>query len=524
MKNVQNKFSYKVCFKLKLSPIQKKRTTKTKMANPNQELKYTKLFINNRFVDAKSGKSFEAFNPATGKVLAKIAEGDKFDVDLAVEAARKAVHRGSPWRLLDASVRGQLLYRLAELFKRDLNVLANLETLDTGKPYLDAVREVNHSIDTLRYYAGYADKIHGKTYPSDGQELLTYTRKEPIGVVGLIATFDHPIVMFSHKVAPALAAGSTVVYKPSSRTPLSTLYAAQLTHEAGFPDGVFNVITGYGRTVGQAITSHDDIRHVTFSGRKDTGRNVLEFASRSNLKKVSLHLGGKNPLVVLNDANVDEAALIAHHAAFANQGQSATAGGRIYVQEELYDAFVKRSIDLARKRAVGNPFEKDVRHGPMIDEHYFNQVMTYVDAAKKEGAKLEHGGNRFGTTGYFIEPTIFSNVTDEMKIAKEEIFGPILVIMRFKTLDEIVDRANRSRYGLAAGVVTPNLYRAMYLTRRFDSGTIWINTWHEFVPQASFGGYKESGYGRTLGRDAIEQYLETKTISALFDASQYHKY
>lgn len=483
------------------------------MANPNQEIKFTKLFINNRFVDSKSGKTFDVINPATGRVFAKVSEGDRADVDFAVDAARKAAYRGSAWRVLDASKRGQLLYRLAELFKRDRNVLANLKTLDTGKPFHSALRDVDHSIDTLRYYAGWADKIHGRTIPSDGYDLMTYTRKEPVGVVAHILSYDHPLATLVWKWGPAIAAGCTIVTKPSSKTSLSALYAAALTHEVGFPEGVINVVTGYGHTVGQAITSHHDIRHVSFSGRRDVGRIVMESAARSNLKKTSLHLGGNAALVVLNDADIEEAALVAHRAAFTNQGQSASACRRVYVQEKIYDQFIKRAVELASKRTVGNPFESGVRHGPLVHEKLFDRVLEYIEIAKKNGAKLEFGGRRVGNTGYFIEPTVFSNVTDDMKIALDEVFGPVQFVLRFKTLDEVIERVNRTSFGLAAGVVTPNLHKAMYLTRRFDTGNVWVNTWNAFVPQAPYGGFKESGNGRELGWAAIKPYLETKTVS-----------
>lgn len=487
------------------------------MANPNQEIKFTKLFINNRFVDAKSGKTFTTVNPTTGKVLAHVAEGDKYDVDLAVEAARKAVHRGSPWRLLEAQVRGQLLYRLADVIKRDLEILANLETLDTGKLYVDAARDVTHAIETIRYYAGYTDKLHGRTIPTEEQDFFTYTRKEPIGVVGLIATFEHPIVSFARKVGPALAAGSTVVYKPSFRNPLTSLYAATLVQEVGFPDGVVNIVTGHGSVVGQAITTHDDIRHVTFSGIKEVGKMVLESAARSNLKKVSLLLGGKNPLIVLNDTDVEEAAAIAHRAVFRNAGQSPFAAGRVYVHEDIYDKFLKHTLELVRKRTVGNPFEKDVKQGPLIDETHLEKYLKWIEIAKKDGAKLEYGGKRVGTVGYFVEPSVYTNVTDDMRIAREELYGPIMVIFRFKTIDEIIERSNKLRDGMAAGVITRDWNKAMAMTRRLDVGTVWLNTWNEFVPQGTFGGYKESGHGRILGREAIEQYLETKTVIALLE-------
>lgn len=487
------------------------------MANPNQEIKFTKLFINNRFVDAKSGKTFVTINPTTGKVLAHVAEGDKQDVDLAVEAARKAVHRGSPWRMLLPSVRGQLIARLADLIKRDLEILASLETLDTGKLYADAVRDVTHAIDTIRYYAGYTDKLHGRTIPTEEQDFFTYTRKEPIGVVGLIATYEHPIVSFARKVGPALTAGSTVVYKPSFRNPLTTLYAANLILEAGFPEGVVNIIAGRGSVVGEAITNHNDIQHVTFSGNRAIGKTVLEAAARSNLKKISLFLGAKNPLIVLNDTDVEKAALIAHRAVYKNAGQSTFAAGRVYVHEDIYDKFLKHTLDLVSNRTVGDPFEKDMKQGPLIDQAHLERYLEWIDIAKKDGAKLEFGGKRVGNVGYFVEPTVFTNVTDDMKIAKEELYGPIMVLFRFKTIEEIIERSNKLKGGMAAGIITRDWNRAMVLTRLLDVGTVWLNTWNEFLPQGTFGGCKESGHGRILGREAIEQYLETKTVIALLE-------
>lgn len=482
------------------------------MANQNQEVKYAKLFINNRFVDAKSGKTFQTINPVTGKQLANIAEGDKTDVDYAVEVARKAIHQDSPWRQMDASKRGKLLNHLADLIQRDLHILTNLETLDTGKPWGDAQRDVKHAIDTFRYYAGWTDKIHGVTVPVDG-DLVSQTRKEPIGVVGQILTWDYPIVMLAWKLAPALAAATTVVLKPSSRTPLTALHVAALSAEVGFPEGVINVVTGRGQIVGQALASHHDIAHLSFLGTDETGKTVMELAAKSNLKKVALHLSANNAVLVLKDANVEEAAQIAHRATFANQGQAPSAGGRIYVQDEIYDQFLKRSVELARQRKVGNPFDDGVRQGPQIDERLYTRVMNYIETAKKQGAKLEAGGNRVGTTGYFIEPTIFSNVKDDMKILQDEVYGPVQLVIRFKTLDEVIERVNRSWSGLTAGIITRDLENAMFLSRRLQTGNIWVNTYNQFVPQISFGGAKQSGHGRSLGYAGLKQFLQTKTIS-----------
>uniref|UniRef100_A0A336JYT1 CSON002400 protein n=1 Tax=Culicoides sonorensis TaxID=179676 RepID=A0A336JYT1_CULSO len=482
------------------------------MANPNQEIQYTKLFIDGEFVDAKSKKKFATVNPATGVKLADIAEGDKADVDLAVAAAKRAFARDSVWRNLDASARGALVIRLADYIQRDANIIANLETLDNGKPFEDSLFDVQCSVDTLRYYAGYADKIYGKTIPADGS-FFTMTRKEPIGVVGQIIPWNYPLLMLAWKFGPALVTGNTIVLKPAEQTPLTALYVAALSNEAGFPPGVINVITGYGPTAGAAISEHPDIRKVAFTGSVSVGQLIAQAAAKSNLKKVSLELGGKSPLVIFDDADLNEAVEIAHGAIFANHGQNCCAGSRTFVQEGIYDDFVKKAAEMAKNRVVGDPFKKETQQGPQVDEEMFNKVLGYIESGQKEGAKLEVGGKRIGAVGYFIEPTVFSNVTDNMKIAKEEIFGPVQSIIKFKTLDEVIERANNTNYGLAAGVITKNINTAMTFAQAVEAGSVWVNCYDAVVPQAPFGGYKMSGSGRELGEDALDLYLETKTIS-----------
>lgn len=488
------------------------------MANPNQEIKYTKIFINNRFTEAQSGKTFPTVNPATGKQLALIAEADKADVDLAVKAAKEAFKRGSEWRNLNASARGKLLWKLSDLIERDITILANLETLDNGKPFGDSVFDINCAIDTFRYYAGWCDKIHGNTIPVDGAS-LTFTRKEPIGVVGQIIPWNYPTLMLAWKWGPAIATGCTSVLKPAEQTPLTALYIAQLSVEAGFPAGVLNVIPGYGPTAGQAISSHPEIRKVAFTGSVEVGRLVAEASAKSNLKKISLELGGKSPLVILNDADVNEAAEIAHNAIFANHGQNCCAGSRTFVQEKIYDAFVARAVELARKRTVGDPFDENTLQGPQVDDEIFQRVLNYIEAGKKEGAKLEVGGKRWGNVGFFIEPTVFSSVTDDMKIAAEEIFGPVQSILKFSTLDEVIERANETSYGLAAGIVTQSLDSALTFAQAVEAGSVWVNCYDAVVPQAPFGGFKQSGHGRELGEDSLELYLETKTVSIKLPSS-----
>jgi len=470
------------------------------------------FFINNEFVDAQSGKTFPTINPANEKKLADIAEGDKADVDLAVAAAKKAFARGSEWRNMDASARGKLLNRLADLIERDTNILANLETLDNGKSFDDSPFDIQISCDTLRYYAGFADKIHGNTIPADGN-LFSYSRKEPIGVVGQIIPWNYPLLMASWKWGPALAAGCTIVLKPAEQTPLTALHAASLVKEAGFPPGVVNVINGNGATAGAAISSHEDIRKVAFTGSTVIGKIIMKAAAESNLKKVSLELGGKSPLVIFDDADLDEAAEIAHNAIFSNAAQNCVAGSRTFVQENVYDEFVRKAVDLAQKRKVGSGFEEGIQQGPQIDNRMFTKVLSYIEFGKEDGAKLESGGKRIGTEGFFAEPTVFSGVTDDMRIAKDEIFGPVQSILKFKTLDEVIERANNTNYGLAAAVLTNNINTAITFANAVEAGSVWVNCYDAVTAQTPFGGYKQSGMGRELGADGLEPYLETKAIS-----------
>jgi aldehyde dehydrogenase (NAD+) len=482
------------------------------MANPNQDIKFTKLFINNEFVDSVSKKTFATINPANGNKLADVAEGDKADVDLAVQAAQKAFARGSEWRNMDASQRGKLMLKLAELIERDAATLANLETLDNGKPYGDSLFDIQCSADCIRYYAGWCDKIHGQTIPVDGTA-LAFTRREPVGVVGQIIPWNYPLLMAAWKWGPALATGCTIVMKPAEQTPLTALYACSLVKEAGFPAGVINVVTGFGATAGAAVSSHPDIRKIAFTGSTEVGKLIMETAAKTNLKKVSLELGGKSPLVVFSDVDIDEAVEVAHNAIFANHGQNCVAGSRTFVQEEIYDEFVKRAAEKAKNRCVGNPFEDSTQQGPQIDDAQFKKILSYIDSAVSEGAQLVAGGKRWGSEGFFIEPTVFANVTDNMKIAREEIFGPVQSILKFKTIEEVIERANNTNYGLAAGCITNNINTALTFAQAVEAGSVWINCYDAVTPQTPFGGYKQSGFGRELGEAGLESYLETKTVT-----------
>ncbi|XP_049820191.1 retinal dehydrogenase 2 [Aethina tumida] len=475
-------------------------------------VKYTKLFINNEFVDAVNGKTFPTENPATGKKIADVAEAEKEDVDLAVKAAKAAFARGSEWRNMDASARGKLINTLADLLERDAKRLAALETLDNGKPVEDSLVEIQASADLLRYYAGYCDKIYGNTIPADGN-LFSMTKKEPIGVVGQIIPWNYPIPMAIWKWGPALAAGCTIVLKPAEQTPLTSLELAALAKEAGFPKGVINVITGYGPSCGAPLALHNDVRKIAFTGSTDIGHKIMEYAAKSNLKSVNLELGGKSPLVIFDDANVDEAVEIAHNAIFANHGQNCCAGSRTFVQAGIYDEFVKKAANMARERKVGDPFAPDTQQGPQVDKLSLDKILRLVNTGIQEGAKLQTGGKQVGTEGYFVEPTVFSEVTDEMTIAKEEIFGPVQSILKFNTLEEVIQRANNTAYGLAAGVITNNINNALVFSQAVEAGSVWVNCYDAITPQTPFGGFKKSGLGRDLGAESLDGYLETKTIT-----------
>lgn len=474
-------------------------------------VKYTKIFINNEWVNSVSGKTFPTVNPQDETVIAQVSEGDKADVDLAVAAAKKAFHRYSEWRQLDASARGLLLLKLADLVDRDYKYIAQLETLDNGKPLKQAEGEVQWGAKILRYYAGKADKILGNTIPADG-EVMTFTLKEPVGVCGQILPWNYPIPMFVWKIAPVMASGCTAVVKPAEQTPLTALYMASLIKEAGVPAGVINIVPGYGPTAGHALTHHPDVDKIAFTGSTEVGRLIMAAASAVNLKRVTLELGGKSPLVVFNDADVDLAAQIASQAAFANAGQCCVAGTRTYVQSGIYDKFVAKAAELANKRPVGSPYT-DVLQGPQVDKEMFDKVMGYIGAGKAEGARCVAGGNRIGNVGYFIQPTVFADVKDDMKISREEIFGPVQSIHKFETFEEVVDRANDSNYGLGAGVVTNDVNVALAFVKHVRAGSMWVNVYEHVTPQTPFGGFKESGIGREMGEDGISQYLENKTVS-----------
>jgi aldehyde dehydrogenase (NAD+) len=471
----------------------------------------TQLLIDNRWIASESGKTFATINPSTGEEICQVAEADAADVEKAVKAARAAFEHG-PWRKMPASERGRLIHRLADLIEKNADDLARLESLDNGKPVSVArAVDVAATVACYRYFAGWADKVQGKTIPIDG-DYFCYTRHEPVGVVGQIIPWNFPMLMQAWKLAPALATGNTVVMKPAEQTPLSALRIGELAVEAGFPAGVVNLLPGFGPTAGAAIANHMDVDKVAFTGSTEVGHLIMEAAAKSNLKRVTLELGGKSPNIVFADTDLDDAVEGAHFGLFFNQGQCCCAGSRVFVEEKIYDQFVDRSGARARKRTVGDPADPRTEQGPQVDQTQFDKVMGYIESGRSEGAKLVCGGDRVGDRGYFIQPTVFADVQDNMKIAQEEIFGPVMSVIPFKSLDEVVTRANRTSYGLAAAVWTRDIKKAHAIANGVRAGTVWVNCYNVLDTRAPFGGFKQSGIGRELGEYGLQQYTELKTV------------
>ncbi|MEM7759268.1 MAG: aldehyde dehydrogenase family protein [Cyanobacteria bacterium P01_A01_bin.40] len=474
---------------------------------------HTKLLINNEWVDSRSGNKFITINPATEEAICEVAAANEEDVDLAVAAARQAFTTGA-WAKMSGRDRALLLHKLADLIADHQEELAHLETLDNGKPIRESLNiDLPLTIQCYRYFAGWADKIQGKTIPLE-PDFFCYTRHEPIGVIGQIIPWNFPLLMQAWKLAPALATGNTVVLKPASNTPLTALRVGELIIQAGFPPGVVNILPGIGSIVGIAIARHLDIDKVAFTGSTEVGHLIMSAAVQSNLKGVTLELGGKSPNIVFADGDLDAAIEGAHFGLFFNQGQCCTAGSRLFVEAKCYDEFVARSIERAKKRVVGDPFDPNTEQGPQISQVQLNKVLHYIESGMRQGARLQHGGNRVGDRGFFVEPTIFSDVADSMQIAREEIFGPVMSIIKFHDLEEVIERANQTKYGLAAAVWTKDINKAHIVAHCLRAGTVWLNCYDAIDAAAPFGGFKQSGIGRELGEYGLLNYTEVKTVTA----------
>jgi phenylacetaldehyde dehydrogenase len=474
------------------------------------------MLIGGKLVRAASGKTFPVYNPATGTVIANVPEGGKADVDLAAAAARKAFDEGV-WAKVGPSGRGRMLWKMADLIERDLEELAELESIDNGKPYAVArVADLPLAVDMFRYMAGWATKITGSTLPlSAGGEYLSYTVREPVGVVGQIIPWNFPLLMAAWKLAPALAAGCTVVLKAAEQTPLTALRLGELFLEAGFPAGVVNILTGFGETAGAAIAAHPDVDKVAFTGSTEVGKLIVK-AAAGNLKKVSLELGGKSPAIILPDADLDLAIAGAASAIFFNHGQCCCAGSRLYAHTSVYDRVLSGVADIAGKIKVGPGLDPLTEMGPLVSDEQFARVTGFIEDGLQSGARAAAGGNRVGNLGYFVAPTVLENTTPDMKVIQEEIFGPVVCAMPFgdDDIDAIAKRANDTIYGLAASVWTANGGTAHKLASRIRSGTVWINCHNVFDASLPFGGYKQSGWGREMGAEVFHNYTEVKAVTA----------
>ncbi len=475
-----------------------------------------KMLINGQWVGAASGMTFPTYNPATGQVLSHAAEGDKADVDAAVRAAREAFDHG-PWRKFTASERGRMIWKLADLLEQHTEEFATLESLDNGKPLAVArVADVPLAVDLLRYMAGWTTKIEGNTIPisvpyTPGSRYHAFSLREPVGVVAQVIPWNFPLLMAAWKIGPALAAGCTIVLKPAEQTPLTAIRLGELIQEAGFPEGVVNIVTGFGETAGAALAAHPDVDKIAFTGSTEVGKLIVH-AATGNLKKVTLELGGKSPNVIMKDADLDIAIPGAASAIFFNHGQCCCAGSRLYVHKSHFDKVVEGISDEAKKICVGPGWEPSTQLGPLVSEEQLHRVKGYIDAGLVEGACASTGGRQIGDTGYFVEPTVMINTHKDMKVVREEIFGPVVTVMKYDTLEEVIELSNESTYGLAAGIWTNNLARAHQLAAAMRAGTVWVNCYNIFDAALPFGGYKESGWGREMGHNAIDAYTETKAV------------
>lgn len=474
-------------------------------------LKGTKqLLINGEWVESTSGQTFETLDPSNGKVLAVVHEAGVEDVNKAVSAARQAFENG-PWKTMSASERGRLIYKLADLMEAHKDELAQLETLDNGKPINETTNaDVPLAIDHIRYYAGWTTKILGQTIPVAGN-YFNYTRHEPVGVVGQIIPWNFPLLMATWKLGAALATGCTIVLKPAEQTPLSALYLGQLVLEAGIPAGVLNIIPGYGETAGAPLVNHPDVDKIAFTGSTPVGKMIMRQAANS-VKKISLELGGKSPNIILPDADMSKAIPGALMGIMFNQGQVCCAGSRLFIQKKSYDNVVADLASHAKSIKQGAGIDPNTQIGPLVSDEQLKRVGNYIELGKTEGAEVVAGGIYGQGDGYFVTPTIFADVNDEMTIAKEEIFGPVVTAMPFDDLDDVIRRANNSEYGLAAGLWTQDVKKAHYVANQLKAGTVWVNCYNVFDAASPFGGYKQSGIGREMGSYALDNYTEVKSV------------
>ncbi len=480
---------------------------------PALQIKPGRLFLGGKWLDAASGKTFPTTNPATGEVLTQLAEADERDAAIAVAEARKAFESG-PWPEMSASDRGRLLWKIGDLIDKHNEELGTLETLDNGKPIFES-RYVDLPMvaEVFRYFAGWATKIHGETVPVKGP-FLNYTLREPIGVVAAIVPWNFPLLMAAWKIAPALAAGNTVVLKPAPWTSLTALRLAEVFQEAGAPDGILNVVTGSTRDLGRALVRHPGVDKISFTGSTATGQEIMR-ESAATVKRVSLELGGKSPNIVFADADLDAAVRGATIGIFYGKGEVCAAGSRLYVDKKIKDDFMQKLVERTKKTVPGDPLDPKTRFGSLVSQEQMTKVLSYIEKGKQEGAKLVAGGERaaFGDgKGFFVQPTVFDEVGNHMTIAREEIFGPVLATIAFTDVEEAVRAANDNPYGLAAAVWTRDIAKAHRVARRLQAGTVWINTYNNYDPAAAFGGYKMSGYGRELSMHALEQYTELKSV------------
>ncbi|KAF7463842.1 mitochondrial 10-formyltetrahydrofolate dehydrogenase [Marmota monax] len=475
-------------------------------------------FINGQFTDADDGKTYDTINPTDGSTICKVSYASLVDVDKAVAAAKDAFENGE-WGRMNARERGRLMYRLADLLEENQEELATIEALDSGAVYTLALKtHIGMSVQTFRYFAGWCDKIQGSTIPINQarpSRNLSFTKKEPLGVCAIIIPWNYPLMMLAWKSAACLAAGNTLVLKPAQVTPLTALKFAELSVKAGFPRGVINIIPGSGGVAGQRLSEHPDIRKLGFTGSTSIGKQIMKSCALSNLKKVSLELGGKSPLIIFNDCELDKAVRMGMGAVFFNKGENCIAAGRLFVEESIHDEFVTRVVEEIKKMKIGDPLDRSTDHGPQNHKAHLEKLLQYCEAGVKEGATLVYGGRQVQRPGFFMEPTVFTDVEDHMYLAKEESFGPIMVISKFQNgdIDGVLQRANNTEYGLASGVFTRDINKAMYVSDKLEAGTVFINTYNKTDVAAPFGGVKQSGFGKDLGEEALNEYLKTKTVT-----------